>query len=370
VAVTGDFGALFGRPAAVRADAPGRVNLIGEHTDYNGGLVLPIAIPQRTVVELAPSADATVRVASATVGETGEYEVGAEARRGGWLDYVQGVTAVLVAQGHLVGGFDARIASRVPIGAGVSSSAALEVALLRALRAAFALPLDDVALALAGQRAENEFVGARTGVMDQMAASLADTRAALFLDTRSLAVERVALPAGVELVVIDSGVSHGHAAGAYNRRREECERASALLGVALLRDVEASELAALAALPEPLGRRARHVVTENARVRGTVEALRSGDLAALGALLHASHESLRTDFEVSAPELDLLVSLAHGEAGVHGARLTGGGFGGAVLMLVEAGQGVALARRIASRYARASGRRPTLLVPEDVSRTA
>jgi len=285
------FRTLFGRAAEVVATAPGRVNLIGEHTDYNDGLVLPTAVPLRTTVELALRSDGRVRVASTAV--TGatvrDYLLGREAPSGEWLDYVQGCTRALAESQGTVSGFEALVTSAVPVGGGLSSSAALEIALLRALRTALALPLDDVGLARLAHRAEHDFVGARVGVMDQMAASLADTRSALFLDARSLAHEWVPLPASLALLVIDSGIAHRHAAGDYNARRDECERAAKLLGVASLRDVCPGELTRAASLPPPLDRRVRHVVTENARVRDAVAALRSGDLDALGALFLASH---------------------------------------------------------------------------------
>src|SRR2546428_3925322 len=208
--VSDAFGAVFGRVPDVVADASGRVNLIGEHTDYNGGLVLPTAIPQRTAAAVGRRDDSTVRAASVQLGgDVAEYRLGEERRGRGWLDYVQGVTHVL-RDG--LGGFDLLLDSQVPIGSGLASSAALEIALLRALRRAFGLALDDVRMALLGQRAENEFVGARVGIMDPMAASLGDERSALFLDTHSLAWRRVPLPAELEVVVIDSGVSHAHAA--------------------------------------------------------------------------------------------------------------------------------------------------------------
>jgi galactokinase len=360
------FEVLFGSPATVTARAPGRVNLIGEHTDYNGGFVLPMAIPQQTRVELRPRGDRTVRAFSATVGSQGgtqEFILGQEAPGRGWLDYVQGVTLVLRREGFTLGGFDLRITSEVPVGSGLSSSAALDVSLLRGLREAFSLPLEDVRLALLGQKVENDFVGAPVGVMDPMACHLADGGAALFLDTRSLGYERVALPAGVEPVVINSGVAHNHAAGDYRTRRAECERAAALLGVPQLRDLTEADLPRLAALPELLGRRARHVVTEDARVLATVEALRSGDLAALGPLLYASHVSQRDDYQVSVPEIDLLVELARGEPDVLGARLTGGGFGGSIVALARTGTGAAVAQRMARAYSARSGRTATVLVP-------
>src|SRR5438105_6909345 len=254
------FEGLFGRAATVGAEAPGRVNLIGEHTDYNGGLVLPVAIPQRTRVELAARDDGRVRVWSSARNRSGEpssYALGAETPCQDWLDYVQGMTHILRREGHALRGFDAAIESTVPLGSGLSSSASLSVSLLRALREAFGLRLDDLQIGRIGQRSENEFVGARVGIMDPMAASLADGHTALCLDARSLAFERVPLPAGADLVVINSGVAHDHAAGDYNTRRAECERAGALLGVAQLRDLTPADLPRVMALPDPLGRRAR-----------------------------------------------------------------------------------------------------------------
>ena len=363
--MTRSFADLFGRSPEVRADAPGRVNLIGEHTDYSGGFVLPLAIPQRTRVELAKRDDLRVRAWSANVREEDveEYELGGESRSHGWLDYVQGVTQVLQRGEHQIRGFELRIESEVPLGSGLSSSAALEIALLRALREAFGLELDDVQLALLGQRAENDFVGAPVGVMDQMAASLADETTALFLDTRNLQYEKVSLPAQAELVVIDSGITHRHAAGEYRVRRQECERAAELLGVHQLGELDVHQLWRLACLPEPLDRRARHVLTENARVRSAVGALRQNDLPRLGKLLAASHESLRNDYEVSIPEIDRLVELACAEAAVFGARLTGGGFGGSIVAVARRGTGREVGERVVAQYADEMGEKGTVLVP-------
>jgi galactokinase len=360
------FERLYGRRPEVRARAPGRVNLIGEHTDYNGGFVLPMTIPQETEVLLARSSAPVVRAWSAELaaGAPERYALGSETRGRGWVDYVQGVTAVLGRDGHRLSGFDVAIRSRVPVGSGLSSSAALEVSLLRALREAFTLPLDDLALALVAQRVETEFVGAPVGVMDQLAASLGDAHAALFIDTRTLRYERVPLPAALEPLVIASGVSHSHAGGDYRVRRAECERAASLLGVGQLRDLPEAELARADALPEPLGRRARHVVTENARVLRTVAALRSADLAALRALLEASHASQRDLFEVSVPEIERLVALAGAEPDVFGARLTGGGFGGSIVALVRAGRAAAVGARVAAAYRDQGGRDAAVLVPD------
>jgi galactokinase len=360
------FEHLFGTSPSVRASAPGRVNLIGEHTDYNGGYVLPTTIPQRTIVELAPRPGGTIRVASVDVGQPApfDYIVGTESRRGRWTDYVQGITWVLRHSGLMVGGADIRIESTVPLGSGLSSSAALEMALLRAFREAFTLPIDDVPMARLGQQAENQFVGAPVGVMDQMACTLAGDGEALFLDTRSLEWTVVPMPASAELVVVNSGVAHNHAKGDYRTRRAECERAARLLGASQLRDLQAQDLPRIMSLPEPLGRRARHVVTEDDRVLAAVAALRAGDVQALGRLFYASHESMRDDYEVSIPEIDLLVDLARAMPDVYGARLTGGGFGGSVVMLARPGRGRAAADAIATDYAAKTGKTATVLVPQ------
>jgi galactokinase len=355
------FETLFGSAPSTEADAPGRVNLIGEHTDYNGGFVLPAAIPQRTRVVAAARPDRTVRLWSAQFPDQGvrTFVLGNEEKTGGWVDYVIGMTRVL---GPDVGGFDARIESDVPVGSGLSSSAALEIAIGRVLRQLFALAVDDVELARAGQRAENEFVGAPVGIMDQMACSLADTTAALFLDTRSLQHERVPIPAEAALVVIDSGVSHDHAVGGYAVRRRECTAAARQLGVDELRDV--ADLEAVERLPSPLNRRARHVVTENARVLRTVAALRAGDCARVGRLFAESHSSMRDDFEISIPAIDTLVQLAAGVQGVYGARLTGGGFGGSIVALTDAARARDAAAEIVVAYTKLTGNRGRCLVPE------
>ncbi len=359
-----DFATLFGRAPALSADAPGRVNLIGEHTDYNGGFVLPTAIPQRTRVELAPRTDGIVRAASTAKGDAVcSFTLGSEQPGHGWLDYVQGVTQLLRSDGHTLRGFDAWIDSSVPLGSGLSSSASLSVSLMRALRLAFQLPLDDVQIARLGQRSENEFVGAQVGIMDPMAASLADEGTALFLDARSLRFERVPLPRGADLVVLNSGVAHDHAAGDYNTRRAECERACELLGVRQLREVGPTDLSRIETLPEPFRRRARHVVTENERVPRAVEAMREGNLTRLGELFYESHTSMRDDYAVSVPEIDLIVELARRSGEIYGARLTGGGFGGSVVMLAHAGRGRTVAEHVAQQYAAQSGRRPRVLVP-------
>jgi galactokinase len=351
-------------PDVIEADAPGRVNLIGEHTDYHEGYVLPTIIPQRTRVHLIERADARVRASSAEQGnQWEEYTVGEETPRRGWLDYVQGVTAMLGRSGERVPGFDVRIASNIPVGAGVSSSAALTVSLLRGLRTLMGLHFDDVALAKFARAAETDFVGAPVGIMDPMVCSLGRQDEALFLDTRTLDTRRVPLPPSIELVVIDSGVKHEHATGEYVTRRRESFEAARLLGVQHLRDLERESWASLDSLPDTLARRARHILTENRRVLAAVEALHAGDAVRLGQLMADSHVSMRDDYEISTPDVDALVAIGQQHPDIYGARMTGGGFGGAVVLIAKAGAGTLAARAIRDQYVRERGRQGTVLVP-------
>ena len=367
------FLARFGVLPDSFASAQGRVNLIGEHTDTSEGYVLPIAIKRKTRVELALRTDGVVRVASnAFVGDE-TFELGREAKRGTWIDYVQGTVLAFVRavpaseETPALRGFDALVTSDLPIGAGLASSAALEVALIRALCTALAVELDPVAIARIGRAAETDFVGMPSGIMDQMAATLATTDAALFLDTRSLAYERVPLPPSLELLVIDSGVTHAHAGGEYATRREEVERAAYVLELKTLRDASDGDPrttnGAIALLSPPLDRRARHVVSENRRVLDTVAALRAGDESALGRLFRASHDSLRDDFEVTVPEVDRLVAIAQADPDVVAARMTGGGFGGAIVALARRGKAAEAGARICASYASSGSERGAVVVP-------
>ncbi|TMG46835.1 MAG: galactokinase [Chloroflexi bacterium] len=364
----GQFGGSgrAGRPiwaAAYRAramrratgEAPGRINLIGEHTDYNDGLVLPVALGLGVTVVARPRDNRTAHLVTDADVEPREtsYIVGAERSDGTWADRARGVTAALLGRGAPVDGFEAEISSTLPLGAGLGSSAALAVALVRALRELFDLTLDDGEIATVAHAAETEFVGARAGLMDQLASIYGRRSEALLIDLHDLSRVAVALPGELELAVIDSGTRHQHATGGYNRRREECEEAARHLGVGSLRDLEDRRLEdVLERLPPPLDRRVRHVLTENTRVRDAIAALRAADLSRLGALLDSSHRSLRDDYEVSTAELDRLVDLARDDRAVRGARLVGGGFGGSVLALTERGEARSAAERILRRYDR------------------
>ncbi|HVR70007.1 MAG TPA: galactokinase [Vicinamibacteria bacterium] len=364
------FRDLYGRdPRLFRA--PGRVNLIGEHTDYNDGFVLPIALDRDTLVAAAPRPDRRLRARSADHGEEGEIDLDAPPppRRGTWLDYVEGTARVLEERIGPVPGADLLVAGDVPEGAGLSSSAALEMAVAAALASLAGWRLDRRALALAGQAAEHRFVGTRCGIMDQLVSMLGEAGHALLIDCRSLETRPIPLPPDrAAILVFDSGVRHRHSSGEYNVRRAQCEEAAARLGaltpgVRALRDVAPDDLERhAAALGEPLRRRARHVVSEIHRTALAASALSRGDLAGFGRLMFASHASLRDDFEVSVPELDTLVQAARSAPGVLGARMTGGGFGGCTVTLAEAAQVEAAGTAIAAAFALRFGRAPAWFV--------
>jgi galactokinase len=353
------FADVFGKPPAVSAEAPGRVNLLGEHTDYNDGYVLPTAIPQTTCVSIRENGGKQFSLYAAELEHAAEFTM-ESAPHEHFASYVYGCVRELHDYSFAVPPLDIHISSSIPIGVGLSSSAALEVATLRALRQLFNLPLDDVAIAQLAQRAEIRYAGVNCGIMDQMASSLADTRSLLFLDTRTLQRRLLPLPARAEILVIDSGVARSLAASKYNERRAECEQAARLLGLRALRDV--TDTAAIETLPQPLRRRARHVVSENNRVLRAVESI---DGASFGELMNASHTSLRDDYEVSIRQLDRLVELLQIQCAVHGARLTGAGFGGACIALCVEGEARAVGERVLEEYNTAAqlGR---ILVPPPV----
>lgn len=350
------------------AEAPGRVNLIGEHVDYNDGLVLPFAIDRTVLVAWARRDDDAVWTYSLDYGEHSRFNLAniTHAAPGSWANYVRGVAAILRAATHAIAGIDIVIAGDVPEGAGLSSSAAIEVAVAGAFRDAFALALDDTALAQLCQRAENEFVGVQCGIMDQFAAALSRRDHALLIDCRMLAHEAVPLRlavAGLCIVIANSAVQRELIASAYNDRRRECEAAVIELrrrldrpGLTSLRDVTQSEFdAALAEGETPPLRRARHVVSEIARVAAAAEALRRDDFVEVGRLMQESHLSLRNDYEVSSRELDVLVGLATAQDYVMGARLTGAGFGGCTVNLVRGDSIEAFERDVIAPYRARTG---------------
>ncbi len=350
------FEALFGAPPQARAQAPGRVNLLGEHTDYNDGFVLPVAIPQQTQVAMGRNGQGEFRLHAAELDSEVRFTLEARPNEH-FATYVYGCLRLLHQEGVQVPPLDIYVSSEVPMGVGLSSSAALEVATLRCLRVLLNVELDDVRVAQLAQQAEIEFAGVRCGIMDQMASSLADTTRALLLDTRSLERRSVPLPPGSAVLVLDSGVARSLAASGYNERRGECEEAARLMGVASLREVE--HLERLEGLPDKLMRRARHVFTENARV---LKAVDCATPQAFGELMNASHASLRDDYEVSTPELDHLVNLLQQQPGVFGARLTGAGFGGACVALCDTEAIAGVAGPVLEAY-RKGGQQGRQLVP-------
>lgn len=367
----------FGQTPTIIAQAPGRINLIGEHTDYNDGFVLPAAIDRDIVLVATPRLDRRLRLQSLNVDGLADLDLDELEPSGAWHDYAAGVAAIMQREGYRLFGLDATIAGTIPLGGGLSSSAAVEVATAFALALSSDLSVTERELALLCQRAENDFVGAKVGVMDQFISVFGEPDSAIHLDCRSLATKAVPLPlreADLALVVCDSGVKHAIAGGEYNRRRQECNAAVVVLKgkypeITNLRDVTPSMLrAAQPHFSEEQGtilRRARHVVSENRRVEQVINALKRDDWVAVGAALYASHASLRDDYEVSVPEIDALVEIARGTAGVLGARLMGGGFGGSTLTLVRRAALPALTEAILTGY-RAQFDREATVYPVEI----
>lgn len=326
----------------VRCAAPGRVNLIGEHTDYSGGFVMPVAIDFRTVATLRARSDARITIFSENMGERVEYPAHPLPTKGRkhWSDYPMGVAWSLAEKGVRIGGFDLSLAGDVPLGSGLSSSASIEVSTAMALLESAQAKMPLAQIALACQRAENAFVGAQSGIMDQFIACAGQQDHALLLDCRSLAYRLLPIPSNVRLIICNSMVKHEHAGGQYNVRRQEVEEGTRILAgrfpsVKALRDVTEQELEECRTLmPANVYKRCRHIVTENKRVELAADALERGDLPAFGTLMEQAHRSIRDDFEASCSELDTLVEIATRLPGCYGARMTGGGFGGCTVNLV------------------------------------
>ncbi len=360
------FTALYGRAPSFIARAPGRVNLIGEHTDYNNGFVLPIAIDREVTLVGAPRADRIARVYSINFDQIAEFSLDHidHDTAHDWNNYIRGVADVLQKAGYTLGGFDAVMQGDVPIASGLSSSAATEMATVMAFTAAAAgspspLQIDGVSAAQVSQKAENQFVGVNCGIMDQFISSLGRRNHALMIDCRSLDYKLVPVPTGATVLVVDTTAPRTLAGSAYNQRRAECEEGARLLGVASLRDITAAEFDHHAGeLPPVIAKRCAHVVHESQRVLDAVAALQSNDIAAFGALMNQSHDSLRDLYEVSSKELDAVVDIARGEPGVFGARMTGAGFGGCAIALVADEHATALALKVQDEYPRRTGRTP------------
>ncbi len=366
-ALVAQFERRFGYRPAFLARAPGRVNLIGEHTDYNDGFVLPMAIDREIAIVGAPRDDCRVRLYALNYDQDADFEL-AQLRpdpAGQWINYPRGVAWALQEAGFELRGFDGVLYGDVPIGSGLSSSAAIEMATLMAFAACQPrlAGLDHVRAAKLAQRAENAFVGVNCGIMDQFVAALGRAGHALFIDCRSLDYAPVPMPAGTAVVVVDTAAPRSLAASAYNERRAQCEAAAQALGVAALRDLSPEAFAQRrAALPALVAQRAEHVIHENQRVLDAVAALRAGDVAAFGRLMNESHDSLRDLYVVSSAELDAVVEIARGVPGVYGARMTGAGFGGCAIALAAEAKVGELRSAIMRDYPARTGRQPAVYV--------
>jgi len=349
----------FGRsPRIFRA--PARANLIGEHTDYNEGFVLPFAIEKAVYVAASPRDDYRITVASVDFPQMLDIspkDLGPTAVPDGWMRYPYGVLSLISRAGHKIGGMDLMVASDIPAGAGLSSSAALEVGIVTAVTDLFGLNIVEVEIAKIGQSTENEFAGVDSGIMDQMASILGKAGHALYLDCRSLEWQQIPL-GDASFLICDTRTKHALVESEYNTRRRECEAAAARLGKRSLRDVSLDEIAIL---PAPLAKRARHVISENLRVHSTVEALRTGDLTTVGELINASHASLRDDFEVSCRELDLMSEICRSAPEILGSRMMGGGFGGCTISILQGDVNLGpICSRIVAEYTGATGVEPAI----------
>jgi galactokinase len=366
------FVRFYGRqPRVFRA--PGRVNLIGEHTDYNGGFVLPMAIEREAGIAAAMRDDKRIRVHSTNLNESGEFDLNFEGARkqGSWLNFIEGVARILERKGFDLSGADLLITSSVPTGAGLSSSAALETAVGLALTEIAGVTVDRKTLALVGQLTEHEFVGAKVGIMDQFVSANAKKGHALLIDCRSLDFENVPLETtDVAVVICDTNVKHDLATSEYNTRRAECEEGVRVLRkflpeIEYLRDVGVKDFEKYAEnLPETIRRRCRHVITENERTLQAAAALRENDLKEFGRLMWLSHDSLRDDYAVSSPELDIMVEIAGTCEAVLGARMTGGGFGGSTVNLVNRTELDETIEKITREYKQRTNVEPTILISE------
>jgi len=365
--VSDAFKEQFGMEEEWVVRAPGRVNIIGEHTDYNDGFVLPMAIDRAVLIAGRSVDTGRVKVHSLDFGATNEFSLAAvkELAPGvdSWLEYIKAMAWALEDAGQQLRGWEGVIIGDVPLGAGLSSSAAVEMAVARAFSISSELVWDAAEMALLGQRAENKWVGVNCGIMDQMISARGREGHALLLDCRSLDGELVPLPVGVAVVVLDTGTRRGLVDSAYNERRAQCETAARFFAVSALRDVDEQSFAErMRELDEVVRRRARHVIHENARTQRAAAAMKAGDASALGQLMDESHVSLRDDFEVSSAALDAMVDCARQQPGCFGARMTGAGFGGCAVALVAAEQADEFAASTARLYSASSGHEASVYV--------
>ena len=361
--VTDEFKQRFGSPPGTIVRAPGRVNLIGEHTDYNDGFVLPMAIDRAIWIALRPRPDRLVTAHSLDFAETVDFNLDRLEKQSGWIEYLKGVAWALQEAGHALTGFDAVVAGDVPIGAGLSSSAAWELAAARAFAVTSGFEWNAAKMALLGQRAENKWVGVNCGIMDQMISAAGQADHALLIDCRSLRTQSVPLPPGIVVVVLDTATRRGLVDSAYNERRSQCEAVAQFFGVKALRDVTLDQLNEKRdRLDRVAYRRARHVISENDRTLLAVDAMQHSESIELGQLMQLSHMSLRDDFEVSSNELNAMVEFAERQAGCYGARMTGAGFGGCAVALVRQDAAKVFSAGVAAEYEVATGLTPNVYI--------
>lgn len=359
------FSAAFKEPPAFIVRAPGRVNLIGEHTDYNDGFVFPLAIDRAAFIALRPRADKLVLAISLDMDDRREFALDdlQQSAAPAWIDYLVGVAWSLQSRGLVLRGWEGVVSGDVPIGAGLSSSAALELATARAFHCVSDFEWEAKPMALACQQAENEWLGVNCGIMDQMISASGVHDRALLIDCRSLETSSAPLPPGTAVVILDTGTRRGLVDSKYNERREQCEAAARHFSIAALRDISSAEFMERAHELDELSRaRARHVITENERTLQAREAMHAGDATALGQLMIESHISLRDDFEVSSPALDAIVNCANADQSCFGARMTGAGFGGCAVALVAAEGAPAFVERVKASYIAATGNQPALYI--------
>ncbi len=362
--IVAHFSKRFGQAPTLVVRAPGRVNLIGEHTDYNDGFVLPLAIDRAAWIALRPRSDCRVNVYSVDYDEVREFNIASlQHEKAGWIEYLKGVAWCLQDAGMQLNGWDGVLAGDVPLGAGLSSSAALEMATARAFAAVSGIAWDAVAQAKLGQRSENKWIGVNCGIMDQLISSTGRAGHAMLIDCRSLDLQPAPLPDGVAVVVLDTATRRGLVDSAYNVRRAQCEAAAAFFQVRALRDVTVDMFkSADGQLDATTRRRARHVITEDDRTVRAVESMRRGDIAALGRLMNESHVSLRDDYEVSSDALNAMVEAAQAHKACYGARMTGAGFGGCAVAIVRAEEAENFVAATSRTYQARTGNQPAVYV--------
>jgi galactokinase len=362
--LVGHFTERFGQAPAIVVRAPGRVNLIGEHTDYNDGFVLPLAIDRAAWIALRPRRDCRVNVYSVDYQEVREFDIAKlKHEKAGWIEYLKGVAWCLQDAGMQLHGWEGVLAGDVPLGAGLSSSAALEMATARAFAAVSDIAWDAVAQAKLGQRSENQWIGVNCGIMDQLISATGRAGHAMLIDCRSLELQPAPLPKGVAVVVLDTATRRGLVDSAYNERRSQCEAAAAFFQVRALRDVSVAMFEAMdGQLQATTRRRARHVISEDERTVQAVEAMRRGDIATLGQLMNESHVSLRDDYEVSSDALNAMVEAAQAHKACYGARMTGAGFGGCAVAIVKADEADDFVAATSRAYQARTGNQPAVYV--------